>query len=98
MKKIIAIILLPVLFYGCKVKETTSTTENKTEISPELISIINTELITKHITTLASDEMEGRKSGTEGIEKAAQYIEGEFERIGLTSYSNLPKFRQNFRT
>jgi len=98
MKKIIAIILLPVLFYGCKVKEITSTTENKTEISPELISIINTELITKHITTLASDEMEGRKSGTEGIEKAAQYIEGEFERIGLTSYSNLPKFRQNFRT
>jgi len=32
--------------------------------------------------TLASDEMEGRETGTPGIEKAAQYIEGEFKRIG----------------
>ena len=38
--------------------------------------------VKKHLYTLASDEMEGRKSGTRGIEKAAKYIENEFKRIG----------------
>jgi len=52
--------------------------------------------VKKHLFTLSSDEMEGRKTGTEGIEKAAQYIEGEFKRIGLTTYSNLKSYRQTF--
>lgn len=57
---------------------------------------IDQETVTKHLYTLASDEMEGRKTGTPGIEKAAQYIEGEFERIGLKKYNGLPTYRQNF--
>ena len=40
--------------------------------------------------------MEGRKVGTLGIEKAAQYIESEFEKIGLIPFENLITFRQNF--
>ncbi|MFD0993158.1 M20/M25/M40 family metallo-hydrolase [Tenacibaculum geojense] len=52
--------------------------------------------VKKHLYTLASDEMEGRKAGTEGIEKAAQYIEKEFERIGLTTYKDLTSYRQSF--
>jgi Zn-dependent M28 family amino/carboxypeptidase len=40
--------------------------------------------------------MEGRKAGTEGIEKAAQYIEKEFGRIGLKKYEALKTYRQNF--
>ena len=43
--------------------------------------VISEELVKKHIYTLASDEMEGRKAGTKGIEKAAQYIEKEFEEL-----------------
>ncbi|MBL4604225.1 MAG: M20/M25/M40 family metallo-hydrolase [Flavobacteriaceae bacterium] len=50
----------------------------------------------KHLYTLASDDMAGRKPGTEGIEKAAQYIESEFKRIGLTTYENLKSYRQTF--
>jgi len=57
---------------------------------------IKEETVKKHLYTLASDEMEGRGSGTPGIEKAAQYIEGEFERIGLTKFETLPTYRQNF--
>jgi len=40
--------------------------------------------------------MEGRRAGTNGIERAAKYIESEFERIGLTKYDTLNSYRQNF--
>ena len=57
---------------------------------------IEVELVTKHITNLASDTMEGRKVGTKGIELAAQYIETEFSKIGLTRFQGAKNFRQNF--
>ncbi len=57
---------------------------------------IDSAVVKKHLYILASDEMEGRKSGTPGIEKAAQYIEKEFKRIGLSTYNGLPTYRQNF--
>ena len=40
--------------------------------------------------------MEGRKAGTIGIEKAAIYIEKEFERIGLGWFGGMNSYRQNF--
>lgn len=36
-----------------------------------------------HIEFLASDQLEGRQTGSEGHRKAAQYVAGEFERNGL---------------
>ena len=59
-------------------------------------SIINNRIISKHLSTLSDDKMEGRRAGTNGIEKAAKYIESEFERIGLTKYDTLNSYRQNF--
>ena len=50
--------------------------------------VINEDLVNKHISYLSSDELEGRKSGTQGIELAAQYIEEEFERIGLKKFNS----------
>ena len=58
--------------------------------------IINERLISKHLSTLSDDKMEGRRAGTNGIEKAAKYIESEFERIGLKTYDTLNSYRQNF--
>ena len=57
---------------------------------------IKEETVKKHLYTLASDEMEGRKAGTPGIEKAAVYIENEFERIGLETFARSEDFRQRF--
>src|SRR2546425_1889150 len=37
----------------------------------------------RDITCLASDECEGRGPGTKGIDKAADYIAGEFKKAGL---------------
>ena len=58
--------------------------------------IITEDLIKKHITILSSDEMEGRKAGTRGIEKAARYIENEFKKIGLNKFDGLSTYRQEF--
>lgn len=63
---------------------------SKTEV------VIDSVKVRKHLYTLASDDMAGRKPGTEGIEKAAQYIEGEFKRIGLKTFDTLTTYRQNF--
>ena len=37
-----------------------------------------------------------RKTGTPGIEKAAQYIENEFSNLGLTTFDGLDSYRQTF--
>ena len=57
---------------------------------------ISNETVKKHLYTLADDNMEGRKAGTPGIEKAAQYIEGEFKKIGLSFFEGEISYRQNF--
>ncbi len=39
--------------------------------------------IQEHINYLASDELKGRDSGSEGCLEAARYIENEFKKYGL---------------
>lgn len=48
------------------------------------------------IKTLTGDDMQGRATFTPGIEKAAQFIEGEFKDIGLVPLKGNTGFRQNF--
>jgi len=59
--------------------------------------IITEKLVEKHLATLSDDLMEGRRIGTTGIEKAAQYIESEFIRIGLSKFKPLKSYRQEFK-
>ncbi len=63
----------------------------------EIEAIITDSLVKKYITTLSSDEMQGRKAGTEGIEKAAQYIESEFKHLGLKTFQGASDYRQRFK-
>lgn len=107
LKILVAVILLS--FTGCKIshkansgnkgkdgdlgKSKTNTFTKKPIASP---FFIDSTKVKKHLYTLASDDMQGRKSGTEGIEKAAKYIETEFKRIGLTTFDNLETYRQTF--
>ncbi len=89
MKKILTLLVAFVMIYSCK-------TEKKNTTQGISVESIDTATVRKHLYTLASDEMEGRRTGTPGIEKAAQYIEGEFKRIGLKTYDTLKDFRQTF--
>ena len=58
--------------------------------------VIDSSMVRKHLYTLAADNMEGRQSGTPGIEKAAVYIESEFKKIGLSTFGDLESYRQTF--
>lgn len=105
MKKIFIILSVVVFVTSCKSKKETivvkpekviiNTKPGKTKkVMPPFF--IDSAIVKKHLYTLASDEMEGRRSGTEGIEKAAKYIESEFESIGLTTFEGLDSYRQTF--
>lgn len=50
---------------------------------PQVFESISAEGILKGVDYLASDELEGRGTGTEGEKKAAEWIAGQFEEIGL---------------
>lgn len=52
--------------------------------------------VSRIVHTLAADDMEGRASFTPGIERAADFIAGEFDRIGLDHYTD-GSFKQTFR-
>ncbi|WP_196890633.1 M20/M25/M40 family metallo-hydrolase [Aureivirga marina] len=60
-----------------------------------LDKIVTIPYVIERVTTLASDEMEGRLIGTDGIEKAATYIEENFKKIGLKPFDG-KTFRQQF--
>ena len=45
---------------------------------------------------MSSDNIQGRKVGVKGIEKAARYLENEFKRVRLTSCKDLSTYRQTF--
>ncbi|MCX2741678.1 M20/M25/M40 family metallo-hydrolase [Pontibacter anaerobius] len=47
------------------------------------VSTISQQEVTRIVSTLSADNMEGRASFTPGIDKAAAFIQSEFKRIGL---------------
>ena len=91
MKNISPIILVLLIAISCKKHPTTIKNETALKVFE-----IDSNTVRKHLYTLASDEMEGRGTGTRGIEKAAVYIENEFERIGLATFQDLETYRQTF--
>ncbi len=91
MKNISPIILVLLIAISCKKHPTTIKNETALKVFE-----IDSNTVRKHLYTLASDEMEGRGTGTPGIDKAAVYIENEFKRIGLATFQDLETYRQTF--
>lgn len=58
---------------------------------------INAEDVLKHVTFLASDEMKGRRTGSEEEKVAAEYIVKHFESNGLKPAGEEKGWRQRFR-
>jgi len=99
----IFVIGLLLIISSCKLNNSgASTIKHKIEENNTIKEVVKTPmlidstLVRKHLYTLSSDEMEGRKVGTSGIEKAAKYIENEFATIGLSKFDDLKDYRQNF--
>lgn len=82
MKKI-TILLLLIGLIGCK---TSKVTESNSVTSIEVGEYVN---------FLASDEIKGRETGSEGIEKAAVYIETKLNSFGLLPY--FETYRDHFK-
>ncbi|MEN9883874.1 MAG: hypothetical protein RLZZ420_1091, partial [Bacteroidota bacterium] len=59
----------------------------------DLISVSETERIEK---ILASDDMQGRRTFTPGIEKAAAFIASEFQQTGLQKWKGSDSYLQKF--
>jgi Peptidase family M28/PDZ domain/PA domain len=51
----------------------------------------------KHINYLASDELKGRLTGSEGEQKAFEYIQNEFKNYGLTPMGESNQYIQSFK-
>ncbi|WP_296638180.1 M28 family peptidase [Polaribacter sp.] len=98
MKKIFITLLAAASLTACDATKKSTEKSVKSVITKSVKTsfFIDSVRVKKHLYTLASDDMQGRKSGTEGIEKAAQYIENEFKRIGLTTFEGLDSYRQTF--
>ena len=67
-------------------------------VSAQQPTEINPEEVTRIITELASDKMEGRANYTPGIALASAFIENEFNNIGLSHFEGLSNYRQEFTT
>jgi hypothetical protein len=51
----------------------------------EFIDVITSDLLYQHLSILASDDMEGRNTGSVGIDKAAEYLAAQYAKLGLTA-------------
>lgn len=65
-------------------------------LAQDINQIITKDYADRLIKTLSSDEMQGRGTYTEGIDKAASFIESEFKAIGLMPLAGESGYRQNF--
>ncbi|MEO8771930.1 MAG: M28 family peptidase [Ferruginibacter sp.] len=62
----------------------------------EIDKIINVKEVERIEQILSSDDMQGRKPGTPGIEKAINFIDTEFKKAGLQFMPGLNSYRQTF--
>ncbi|MDX5422981.1 MAG: M20/M25/M40 family metallo-hydrolase [Hymenobacteraceae bacterium] len=60
------------------------------------LSLINQEETTRIVRTLSADDMQGRATFTPGIDKAAAFIQHEFQKIGLQPLPGEDDFLQTF--
>jgi len=85
MKKIISIICLMAVINVCFAQA------NDQE---RYANHITSDNLAKHLNIIASAEMEGRETGTEGQRKAAAYIESQFKAMGLKPIPALKGYQQ----
>jgi Zn-dependent M28 family amino/carboxypeptidase len=85
MKKTLLLLVLAIVF-ACKT--------SVKEVEP-ISTTITSEELKEMVTYLASDELKGRNTGTEGIAVAATYIESQLKSYGVKPY--FETYRDNFK-
>ncbi len=62
----------------------------------QFLQYIDTKDLYNHLSVLASDEYEGRETGQEGQRKASEYLQSEFQKLGLSPLSDAG-YKQDFK-
>ncbi len=94
MMKKIALLASVLLYLSCASKQTISATNEENSEKTVVNLEITEDDIRTSMTYLTSDELEGRATGTEGIEKAAVFIENYFKANHIKPY--LDSYRDHF--
>ncbi len=82
--KFIQLFAIAILLTSCK--STQVSNENTIQATSNSIEFSTSESVAKTLSFLASDELEGRDSGSEGIEKAAVFLENLMQQNELKPY------------
>ncbi len=94
MKKLILLFVLSVLTVSCVTKTKGNDGENGTKGQDSKAITITSADVEEIVDYLASDELKGRNTGTEGIEKSAQFIASKFKANAIKPY--FETYRDNF--
>ncbi|WP_452223588.1 M28 family metallopeptidase [Lacinutrix chionoecetis] len=100
--KIITTLSLLAVFIGCDSTKTTTETKTEntkevkvTESTPNTVEFVTATEVKEMVSFLASDDLKGRDTGSEGINEAANYIESAFKSYGVKPYFDT--YRDNFK-
>ncbi|WP_299890076.1 M20/M25/M40 family metallo-hydrolase [uncultured Lacinutrix sp.] len=97
MKKTISIIVLALLLISCGAKlKGNDGKPGKDGVSSKTVTITSDE-VKDIVAFLASDDLEGRDTGSAGIESSAKMIEYKFKEMGLKPYFDATSYRDNFK-
>ena len=78
MKKILFIIIVSTLFLRCA-----TTKRSAGEIESQYVKTITAGELKTHLTIVASDEMQGRETGSEGQKKAGRYMISQYQKNNI---------------
>lgn len=84
MQRLLSVLFISFLFFNCK--ETTSAQQQTQEKKVVSVNVTTSAEVKDILSFLASDELNGRDTGSEGYEKAGQFVESEFQKYGLKPY------------
>ena len=82
MKKTIALSLVSLVFFNCSSQKKTA--HKKPVNESTYLNSISTESLRSNLTVIASDEMEGRETGSVGQKKAGKYIIDYYKKNGIS--------------
>ncbi|MEO5650475.1 MAG: M28 family peptidase [Ginsengibacter sp.] len=88
MKRYFLVVISLLVFTGISLAQT--------DAALKYAETITQQDLKKQLTIIASAEMEGRETGTEGQRKAAAYIENQFKEIGLQYPATLQGYQQHY--
>src|SRR6478672_3407839 len=83
MKKILPFLFLSLLLLNCTSNKVATATSGTSGDAQKYISSISESELKNHLTIVASDEMEGRETGSPGQKKAGRYLISQYEKYGI---------------